>query len=241
MDLQNSEIAYVYSDFRSVYSPQDYISKEDFLRRILSILLDKVETVLIPTFTYTTAGLFNPVSTITTLGGLNAFIQRSVESYTSDHPMFSFSGIGPKSRPLLENVGSEAFGHQSVFERLLDESCTFIHLGRPPYLGNTLVHRIEHQFQAPYREEIYFPTEVARGESILPGPYSAYLRRIGDVRANRYETVFLNAADFLIRKRAYKLVHYSSDYNSIWSGNFEDVHFRLAQLFEEDRSIFIRQ
>ena len=239
LKMENHEVAYIYSDFRAVYNPDEHHSKVQFLEHVTESLMAKISTLIIPSFTYTTEGFFNPSSTTTKLGALNSYIQRLEGSYTSNHPMFSFSGIGPAAERVLANIGSEAFGYQSVFERLSRERCVFIHLGRPPQLGNTLVHHVESRFHAPYREEVSFPTKVILGTTTSNVPYTAYLRRIEDLKNGRYETSFAKAAESLIKQGVYKRLHFKSEYDCIWSADFNKVQTALSRLYEQDETIFI--
>lgn len=238
LNLKNYSFAYIYSDFRKLYNPSLY-SKSDFLSRTLAILQSRVENVIIPTFTYTREGVFNPDSTITKIGALNTFVQRLGHSYTSSHPLFSYSGLGPDSAQLLENVGNSAFGEDSVLARLLGKGCVFVHLGRPPSLGNTLVHRVEQLTRAPYRTEVEFTTKVIRHDREEPGPFSAYLRSMRDVVENLNNTNFEYASENLVDKGTYYSPYFTSDYDSIWLGDFDDIQAELTKMIVKDQSVFV--
>ena len=60
----------------------------------------------------------------------------------SEHPMFSFAALGPKSE-IVENCGKSAFGYDSIHERLRKKKCCFLNIGRSLESGNTLVHNVE--------------------------------------------------------------------------------------------------
>lgn len=238
LQLSKYDFAYLYSDFRKLYDPSKN-SKIHFLEKVVNILSNRIENLIIPTFTYTREGYFRPESTITKLGGLNTFIHKMPDSYTSDHPMFSYTGIGSKSINILKDVGLSAFGDDSLLERLFNNNCVFIHLGRPPALGNTLVHRVEQVSKVRYREEIQFKTKVIRGREIKTGPYSAFLRNMHDVKNSKNSTDFRAAAQFMIESGVYKPHFYKSEYDCIWVAEYDRVNLELHEILSREPKSFL--
>lgn len=237
LDLDTYEVAYIYADFRAIYSPSE-TPKNLFLEMVIDRLLRQIDNVLIPSFTYTTKGIFDPNFSVTKLGALNRYLQMHSHSYTSNHPLFSYTAIGPASKNLLKDIGTSAFGDDSLLDRLAGRKCIFLHLGRPPQSGNTLVHRVEQIGQASYRQEIEFDTKVFRDGISQPGPYTAYMRPISDAKAGRNSVDFQAASKYLIERGAYSQVYWNSEFDAIWKGDFDLVFSELKDLYDKDCTIF---
>lgn len=238
LDLESYEVAYIYADFREIYSPSE-TPKNLFLEMVIDKLIRQIDNVLIPSFTYTTKGIFDPNLSFTKIGALNRYLHRHSQSYTSNHPLFSYTAIGPASENLLKDIGTSAFGDDSVLDRLAGRKCIFLHLGRPPHSGNTLLHRVEQIGQASYRQEIEFSTEVFREGVLQPGPYTAYMRSISDVKAGRNSVDFQAASKSLIERGAYSQVYFNTQFDAIWKGDFDLIFSELKDLYANDPMIFV--
>ena len=133
-DILLSEFIYVYSDLRGFATAvADDIRRDDLLQMLVDPLLQAGATLVTPTFTYTTSGRFEVTETQTRLGALNKWMLKQAGVRRSEHPLFSDAAIGPQAE-IVENIGKSAFGKSSVFDRLRDRHCGFLHLGQD--LGN---------------------------------------------------------------------------------------------------------
>jgi aminoglycoside 3-N-acetyltransferase len=235
-----AQIVYVYSDFRGFGQilARDYqFSKAHFFEDLIAIFKKYELTVLVPTFSYTTHGIFLVESTPTNLGALNKYVMCHPESLRSEHPLFSFSALGP-STSILQNVSKEAFGEDSVFSRLLDYKSYFLHIGRPVHAGNTIIHFIEQRYSAWYRYEKVFPTQVFHESKFIGDGYSAYLRK-QDQPGQTFETKFMKGADHLFRNGVMLESGLTENYMNISSGAVAEVYDSLSTVYLADKHFFI--
>ena len=237
-NLHEYKYIYVYSDLREF--GRNILSKEDkykFLNTLLNELLHTGSTIVIPSFTYTTSGIFQVNSTKTHLGAFNNFIQQDIRSVRSEHPLFSFSAIGPNAE-FLKLIGNCSFGNDSVFSRLIGKGTTFLNIGRPISSGNTLVHYVEDENNAYYRFHKTFNTEVYRGDTYCGTNYSAFLRR-RDVSGRTFETEFRLATDALYSKRKVASFGDPESYLGIFQYEYDDTLDILMELFKSNHEAFI--
>ena len=129
---------YIYADLRF------YLIKHgnNFAVDLLKLFLKKKKTIIVPTFSYTTSGEFFKDKTKSALGYFSNFILNSKKSLRSDHPLFSFTAIGPK-KSILKNLGKSAFGNKGLHKKLYRKRACYLHIGRPLKQGNTMVHFFE--------------------------------------------------------------------------------------------------
>ena len=233
-------MAYLYSDFRSLYSREDFQSKRDFLQMVVDRLLENFRLLVIPSFTYTKEGTFDPNLSLTNLGALNRFIQTHLGAYTSNHPMFSFSALGEDAELLLRDIGTEAFGSESVFDRLRRKNSVFLHLGRPPKLGNTAMHFVEWQRQVPYRTEIPLSARVVRDGSSVKGEFSAFLRRDEHYRDGTFGSDFSATAEILQTTKRYERIYGTHDFDSVWVGPYSDIVEEMGSVLDSNPHAFVR-
>lgn len=233
------EIIYIYTDFRSFGTHAvGYASREDFCNIFVAPLIAAGKTVVIATFTYTTEGRFDVLSTPTRLGAINKWILGCDGMRRSEHPLFSYAALGPQSG-LVENVGKSAFGQGSVFDRLQGKKAAFLHVGRPVTMGNTALHYVEHMCGATYRQNKAFRTEVFRSNDYVGTNYSAFLRR-RDVAGESFEFDFSKAARMLDQKKLIRRVGNDDDLSSIACYWYDQTLDFLFDLFYRDPGIFIK-
>ena len=233
------DILYVYSDFRELgkYKPSS-LSKRDFLQQVVQVLLQNIGTLIVPTFTYTTSGIFDVKSTPTRLGAMNAHFLEESSVARSEHPLFSFASIGAHSK-LIKNIGKSAFGNDSIFERLLSNNVAFLYIGRPVRLGNTMIHYVEQLNNASYRYEKSFSTNVYENKRFIGSNYSAFVRKRDNLK-NNYEFSFEKAAQELVQKKLVKEVHITNDFSNLSLISYDDLFEELNNLININMSIFLK-
>lgn len=234
------DVAYLYSDFRSLYKPGNHPNKRHFLQTIVNRLRENFSVIIAPSFTYTKQGVFDPDSSLTSLGALNRFLQTHEGSYTSSHPMFSFSALGDGAETILRDIGAEAFGSDSVFDRLLTENALFVHLGRPPRLGNTAMHFVEWQRQVPYRSQMRIPTRVIRSGATVASHFSAFLRRDEYYRDSTFASDFSATAEVLENTQRYEKIYGVDDFDSVWVGRYTDIVEGMRNVLDFNPLAFVR-
>ena len=203
------------------------------------MLLKNVSTVITPTFTYTTSGIFEVQSTPTRLGALNAHFLKDSSVQRSEHPIFSFASIGAFSH-LTKNIGKSAFGSDSIFERLLSRKAAFLYIGRPVRLGNTLIHFVEQLNKVNYRFEKLFETEVYDDNKFIGNDYSAFVRKKDNLK-NNYEFSFEKATKFLIQKKLIRQMWITNEFSNLSLIPYDELFEQLNFLIKEDLSIFLKQ
>jgi len=240
LNVRDFDILYVYSDFRELgkYKPTNQ-SKQQFLQHIVEVLLKNVDTLITPTFTYTTSGIFEVKSTPTRIGALNAHFLQHISVERSEHPLFSFAAIG-KLGNLIKDIGKSAFGIDSVFDRLLSRKAAFLYIGRPVRLGNTMIHFVEQSNKVSYRFEKLFETEVYDDNKFIGNNYSAFVRKRDNLK-NSYEFSFEKATEVLIQKNLIRQVWITNEFSNLSLIPYDDLFEELNSLIKFDSSIFLKQ
>lgn len=228
-DVSNldAEILYVYSDLRGFFQENYELGRERFMQKTVQTLTSNQKTIVLPAFSYIKSGSYDPRRDITRLGALNSHVQRLENSWTSVHPMFAFTGLGPAAEDLLRNIGNEAFGSDSIFARLRTARAAFVHLGRSPTEGNTISHHLEWRHFVPYRQTVTFKVEVSREGLPVQDTFSAYLRPMEAVVSGTGGTSFRRAHEDLTQAGIYRVRPGSSNLVSVWTADFGRVYEEL--------------
>jgi aminoglycoside 3-N-acetyltransferase len=234
-----ADIIYLYSDLRSfgIHS-RESPDRNSFCNLFIHPLLKRGKTVLMTTFTYTSQGRFDVLSTPTRLGALNKWILAQPERRRSEHPMFSYAALGPQGH-LVENVGKSAFGKQSIFDRLYGRRASFLYVGRPVALGNTVIHFVEQICGATYRIHKAFPTEVYRGEQYIGTNYTAFVRR-RDIPNETFEFDFTKVAANLFAAGLVQQLGSDDEFTNISFLRYDQTLDALVEMFYKDPRIFIK-
>jgi aminoglycoside 3-N-acetyltransferase len=237
--IMQADVVYIYSDFRVLGAHAAELGGRDpFCKAVVQPFLDRGKTVLTTTFTYTTEGRFDTETTPTKIGAINKWILSEPDCKRSEHPLFSYAAIGPRAGDLMENIGKSAFGYDSVFDRLYGRNASFLYVGRPVWMGNTIIHHVEQSCGATYRANRSFRTEVYRGSQYIGTDYSAFLRR-RDVEGHTFAFRFEEAASKLFEARMIKQVGDDKNFSNFSAHGYDTTAVFLKNLFYKDSSIFI--
>lgn len=231
--IQNYKYIYIYSDFRFFFT----IFKKNpikFVDNLLNYMLDLNLTIIVPTFSYTTEGVFNVLQTESKLGFLSKYILKNKKSYRSEHPIFSFSAIGP-NKDIVLNVPKEAFGINSIHDRLLNKNACFLNFGRSLIEGNTLIHQIEKINKCTYRFEKIFKTKVYIKKKYIGDNYSAFLKKNPSKKMN------FNKIYNKIKKEKF-FYTYGDDkkFSNINLYSYDSFYYYLDKNFKKDKKIFLK-
>ncbi len=233
-----ADYVYLYSDFRYFVKHLEEVGGRDrFCQEIVRPFLERGQTVLTPTFTYTISGCFDVLTTPTYLGASNKWFLQQPQVRRSEHPLFSFAALGPRV-DLLWNVGKSAFGHDSVYCRLKGKNAVFLHIGRPVSVGNTACHHIEQSCGATYRIHKAFHTKVYRGQEYVGSDYTAFLRR-WDVDGQSFSSYFAKAAQALQEAKMIKTAGEDAPYSEISCYSYDKALLFLSDLFYKDQRLLI--
>jgi aminoglycoside 3-N-acetyltransferase len=239
VNAYEADIIYMYTDFR--YFGQyasEFKDRDDFCNVFASPFLLRGKTIILTTFTYTSEGKFDVLSTRTNLGAMNKWILDQPGYCRSEHPLFSYAALGPQAY-LVENIGKSAFGYDSIFERLKGRRAVFLHVGRPVYLGNTALHYVEQMCGATYRVQKAFRTKVYRGDKYIGTDYSANLRR-RDVPDETFEFDFTKAAEKLYTANLIRETGSSENLSNVSVYRYDETIECLYGMFYKDPRIFIK-
>ena len=249
LGVKQYDFCCVYSDLRAFASEmKSKFEKNKFCHSIINPLLKSKKTVIIPTYTYTVEGVFEVEKTPTNLGALNSWILKQDNMKRSEHPMFSYASLGPKSS-IVENCGKSAFGFDSIYERLIGKKCCFINIGRPIEAGNTIVHNVEQSCGATYRYNKCFKTRIIKNNKFFGSDYNAFLRKL-DIPDNDVKINFVKAAKNIFDAGIVKQVSInpkttienSKKYDSlpiIFLYDYDKTREILVESFNNDMSVFI--
>ena len=249
LGVKQYDFCCVYSDLRAFASEmKSKFEKNKFCHSIINPLLKSKKTVIIPTYTYTLKGVFEVEKTPTNLGALNSWILKQDNMKRSEHPMFSYASLGPKSS-IVENCGKSAFGSDSIYERLIGKKCCFINIGRPIEAGNTIVHNVEQSCGATYRYNKCLKTRIIKNNKFFGSDYNAFLRKL-DIPDNDVKINFVKAAKNIFDAGIVKQVSInpkttienSKKYDSlpiIFLYDYDKTREILVESFNNDITIFI--
>ncbi len=235
----DADVLYLYTDFRHFgVHMAGYPDRDAFCAAVVAPLLERGKTVVLTTFTYTTEGRFDVLSTPTRLGAMNKWIVGQPAMQRSEHPLFSLAALGPRA-DLVVGVGKSAFGHDSVYARLRGCRTAFLHVGRPVSMGNTALHHVEQVCGATYRVHKAFRTAVYRGEAFVGTDYTAFLRR-RDVPGENFEFEFSSAAAKLFERGLVRQVGSDRDLSNVSCYPYDDTLDLLCEAFYRDQRLFIK-
>ena len=237
LNVARFDYIYIYSDFRFFGKYLKFFSsKEEFFETITSVLLTFTGTIIIPTFTYTTSGVFDVSSTKTYLGSINKWILNRKGRTRSEHPLFSFASIG-KNKNIIQNIGKSSFGYDSVHDRLSNVNSGFLSIGRPLEHGNTILHYVEQLCGASYRFNKCFKTRVVNKNIFIGTDYTSFLRR-RDVLGEDFSFTFKKASKIL---RENKIINETgAPFQNITTYPYRETLEILLKEFYIDQNIFIK-
>lgn len=237
LNVAKYEYLYIISDFRFFGKYLKFFSsKEEFFETIANILLTYAGTIIIPTFTYTTSGIFDVSSTITNIGAINKWVLERKDRVRSEHPLFSFASVG-KKKNIIQNIGKSSFGHDSVFCRLSQVNTGFLNIGRPLEHGNTILHYVEQLCGATYRFNKCFKTKVVDKNRFIGTDYTSFLRR-REVKGEDFFFTFEKASKILRENKVIKEI--GGDFQNITVYPYKQTLDVLINEFYLDQNIFIK-
>lgn len=238
--LQNYNYIVLYTDFRFLVDYPAVVEKKNmFLSEIFSLLKKTNKTFFTPSYSYTTGGRFDIESTPTNVSAFSKWLVGNKDTKRSAHPIFSYVGLG-KDTSLLSDIGKSAFGYNSIYYKLRNKNAGFLHLGREVYLGNTIIHYVEHMAGAPYRFHKNFKTDVFDNGAYIGTNYSAFVRR-RDVAGHDFSFNFKNCAKALFDNKLITETNGVSDTPYLASYSLDKSCDMMLEMFEKNESIFLNK
>lgn len=235
--LLKYEYIYLTSDLRGFIKKYDIKNPDKLCESIIKNLLNHNKTILIPTYSFTTKGIFWTNKTPTNLGYFSKWAIKQKKYFRTVHPIFSFCVIGDKVNT-FKDVGKSAYGKKSVWQKLLMNKSSLLHIGRPFSLGNTIIHFVEQKVDAKYRFIKYFNTKVFNKNKYLGNNFSAFVLK-PKYKKKLFKTDTNKIAKLIMKKPFYQSI--GSDKNLT---NFTHIDFRnsfnfMCSQFKKNKDIFI--
>jgi len=137
---------------------------QNFLNNLKAITKNRMN-IVVPTSTLDLLKKKNAVFTKNSksfrMGIFSEYLRKLKGSKRSNHPLWSFSGIGKDVKKIFKTNHFSAYGKNSIFERLLEFDTIFISLGKP-HKSIGMIHYAEHVVGVPYRfnKEFFIKTKV---------------------------------------------------------------------------------
>ncbi|MDB9872815.1 AAC(3) family N-acetyltransferase, partial [Alphaproteobacteria bacterium] len=126
------------------------------------------QTVVFPTSTLNLSGTQTVYDARQTpshkVGFLNEHLRKNYNTYRSAHPFWSNGAFGPLSELLLKDIGWNAYGFNSVWERMLKHNVLCLNLGVNLRESMPVIHHLEQCFGVPYRRIKVFKQKVINFE-----------------------------------------------------------------------------
>ncbi len=134
-------------------------------------------TLVVPTFTYPTAGdskfVFDPVHTPSQMGAISEAARRRPQAHRSIHLAHSIAAIGPLAETIATAGGASGWDVDSPMRQVFDRNGRYLLLG-VPYQNLTAMHLCEVWLELPYRKP-----RVSKGRMRHPDGSTTPLVSIG--------------------------------------------------------------
>jgi aminoglycoside 3-N-acetyltransferase len=142
---------------------------KDSAKLLLNCLKDAVGDdglIIVPTFFYDfcKGSDFDIDNTPSQVGYFSTYILNNNESIRTSHPIFSVAMIGRSAKELCENISTDAFGKESIFDKLYNLSRSKILFFNSNFDTCTFVHYVEQMYNVNYRYIKEF-----KGDAIIGG------------------------------------------------------------------------
>lgn len=149
--VTKGDIIYIHSSLMNLGKIMS--DKRFFLDNLLEVFIDSVGedgTVIMPTYSYSFCKKedFDIVRTKGTVGLLNEYFRKREDVKRTDHPIFSDAIWGKETDTFLD-IGKDAWGSNSVFEKMLERKAKIVTFGE--YKGYTFHHFIEEKVGVSHR------------------------------------------------------------------------------------------
>ena len=150
-------------------------------------------TLVVPTFTYPTAGnpafVFDPAHTPSQMGAISEAARRRPHAHRSIHLAHSIAAIGPLAETIATSGGASGWDAHSPMRQVFDRNGRYLLLG-VPYQNLTAMHLCEVWLGLPYRKprisqgrmrqpDGSYSTLVSIGTPPLPGHPGSDYNRLG--------------------------------------------------------------
>ena len=236
--LNTYKFVYLTCDFRGFFRKYYPINANNFCEKLISCLLNKGLTVIIPAYSYTSKGKFNITKTTTGLSYISKWALKK-KYFRTSHPIFSVFVIG-KNQNTFKLLGKSAFGNNSFWEKLSKNKSSLLHIGRPFSLGNTIIHYVENNVRAKYRFHKVFSTKVYKGNKYIGNKFSAFVQK-SKYERKKIETDTKKISKLIEKTSFYKKIGKDKNFTNLTHLDFNKAYNFMVKSFSKNNRIFIKQ
>ena len=159
------------------------ISPNDILDSLLSYM-NSDGNLIFPAFNFDVinSGLFSISSTKSEMGLLSETARTHIDSYRTNHPVYSFSSFGGISKDLSKISNYTSYGIDSPFETMKNYDGKILVIDLDENKSMTYYHHVEELVEVSYRYKKSFKVEVIN-ELNAPSTFkefSIYVRKIDE-------------------------------------------------------------
>jgi len=174
-ELQEGDNVWVFSSLGFLGRPEGAKTIEDVCKIFHSAIREVIGeegTIFVPTYSYTIGRnlasepvIFDPKEEPAQIGPFPEYFRKLSSVVRSLDPMMPIAGEGPLAKEVLKDVPPNSYGHDSVYERLLDYPIKILTLGLGPN-WIPFIHYLDWLHKVPFRFDKLFTGGVKKGEKI---------------------------------------------------------------------------
>ncbi len=159
------------------------IKPTDILDSLLSHM-NSDGNLIFPAFNFDVvrSGIFSTNLTKSSMGLLSETARNHLDSYRTNHPVYSFSSFGKISKDLLNLTNYTSYGIDSPFETMKNHDGKILVIDLEENKSMTYYHHVEEILEVSYRYKKLFKFEIVdelKGISTMK-EFSMYVRKIED-------------------------------------------------------------
>jgi len=222
--LSNEKFVVIHSSLKKFNNTKMFIN--EFINDIKNY---PNTTFLFPHFNYDflKTGVYEFETSESQVGQLCNIVKNNFEYIKSNSPVFSFIIIGPNKELFLNCDDSNCFGHNSLFDLLIQnkKNVLYIHLN---CLSFTQIHYWEQLFSVPYRYNKEFIGKYIKNNII-----SQYILNynVRDLNLNP-ESIGQTVNEQFFKLTNYKIVKYMD--GEIYFNNLDEIDNHIINLLQND-------
>ena len=182
--IGKGDIVFTHVGYAFLGKPKDCVNNEQVCQMILDAFLEIIGdngTLLVPTYTYSFCENqdFDVNNSPSTIGPFTEFFRKQKNALRSIEPIFSVSGIGPKTDELFTNLPSTSFGKDSIYDRLIKNNGKICMIGIPLKYA-TFRHHIEEVANIPSRFIKKFSGNIIQNNKKYFQEWEYYVRHLNN-------------------------------------------------------------
>jgi len=189
LNVRTGDTICVFSDLTQFGVPKEIklevqrYGVEVLLEAYIETLISQVGptgTVIMPAFTYSACEgeIFDLKESKSTVGALTELFRKKYATHRSQHPIFSFSGLGSKAADLMEVRTLDCFGSDSFFDHMIRHRGKYVLFGTTLINSGTFVYFSMQKMQVPYRYFKEFTGRIKLADQITEVKVPYYVRHL---------------------------------------------------------------